>query len=61
MSFKKHTKPRSLEKRQEKDIILKNLHRFFKERERVFDAFESKIFSAKYMGAGILSPDHSRF
>ena len=36
------------------------MHRFFKSRERIFDAFESKIFLTKYMGAGILSPDHSR-
>ena len=29
MNFKKHMKPRSLEKNQEKKIILKNLYRFF--------------------------------
>ena len=29
MSFKKHTKPRSLEKKQEKKIFVQNLHRFF--------------------------------
>ena len=60
MSFKKHTKPRSLEKKKEKEIILKNLYRFFEGRERVLDAFESKIFSIKYKGAGIVNPDHSK-
>ena len=60
MSFKKHTKLRSLEKKQEKEIILKNLYRFFEGRERVLDAFESKIFSTKSKGAGILNPDHSK-
>ena len=61
-SFKKHAKPRSLEKKnkQKKEIILKNLHRFFEGRERVLDAFESKIFSTKSKGAGILNPDHSK-
>ena len=56
-SFKKHAKPRSLEKKnkQKKEIILKNLHRFFEGRERVLDAFESKIFSTKSKGAGILN------
>ena len=44
MSFKKHTKPRSVEKKTEKEIILKNLYRFFEGRETVLDAFESKLF-----------------
>ena len=56
----KNTKPRSPEKKQEKKIILQNLHNFFEERERGLDAFESKIFSTKFKGAGILSPDHSK-
>ena len=60
MSFKKHTKSTSLEKKQERDIILKNLYRFFEGSERVLNAFESKIFSTKSKGAGILNPDHSR-
>ena len=60
MSFKKHTKPRSLEKKQEKDIILKNLYRFFEGRERVLDTFENKIFSIKSKCAGILNPNHSK-
>ena len=44
MSFKKHTKPRSQEKRREKEIVLENLRNFFEGRENILDAFESKIF-----------------
>ena len=58
MSFKKNTKPRSQDKKQEKEIVLKNLHNFFEGREKVLDAFESKIFSMKSKDAGILNPNH---
>ena len=47
MIFRKNTKPRSQEKKQEKEIVLKNLYNFFEGREKVLDAFESKIFSIK--------------
>ena len=60
MSFKKHTKPRSLVKKQEKEIFVQNLHRFFEGWQRVLDAFKSKIFSIKSSGEGILNPDHSK-
>ena len=60
MSFKKHTKPKSPEKKQEKEIILKKLLSFFEGRERVLDAFESKIFSKKSKCAGILNPGRSK-
>ena len=36
------------------------MYNFFEGRERVFDAFESKIFSIKSKGAGILNPNHSK-
>ena len=58
MIFRKNTKPRSQEKRQEKEILLKNLYNFFEGREKILDAFESKTFSAKSKGAGILNRDH---
>ena len=48
------------EKKQEKDIVLKNLYNFFEGRENVLDAFESKIFSIKSKGARILNPNHSK-
>ena len=60
ISFKKHTKPRSQEKKQEKEIVLKNLYNFFEGREKILDAFESKIFLIKSKGAGILNPNHSK-
>ena len=60
MNFKKNTKPWSPEKKQEKKIVLENLYSFFVGREKVLDAFESKIFFTKPKGAGILNLGHSR-
>ena len=60
MNFRKNTKPRSQEKKWEKEIVLENLHRFFEGREKVLDAFERKIFSIKSKGSGILNYDHSK-
>ena len=60
MNFRKNTKPRSQEKKQEKEIVLKNLYNFFEGREKILDAFESKIFSIKSKGAGISNPNHSK-
>ena len=60
MNFRKNTKPRSQEKKQEKEIVLENLYNFFEGREKILDAFESKIFLTKSKGAGILNPDHSK-
>ena len=58
MKFRKNTKPRSEEKKQEKEIVLRNLHNFFEGREKIIDAFKSKIFLTKSKGAGVLNPDH---
>ena len=45
MNFRKNTKlRRSQEKKQEKEIILKNLYNFFEGREKIIDAFEAKYF-----------------
>ena len=44
MNFRKNTKPRSPEKKQEKEIVLQNLYNFFEGREKILDVFESKIF-----------------
>ena len=60
MNFRKNTKPKSQEIKQEKKIVLKNLHKFWEGREKVLDAFESKIFLIKSKGAGILDLDHCR-
>ena len=49
------------EKKQEKEDILKNLYAPSVGRERLLDAFESKIFSIKIAGTGFLGKvsDHS--
>ena len=60
MSFRKKTKPRSPEKKQEKENVLNNLYDFFEDTEKILDAFESKIFLTKSKDAGILNLDHSR-
>ena len=60
LDFTKYTKPRSEEKKQEKDIVLQNLYQFFESREKILNAFESKIFLVKSKGAGILNPNHSK-
>ena len=60
MSFKKNTKPRSQEKKQEKEIVLKNWYNFFEGREKILDAFESKLFLTKSKGTVILNLDHSK-
>ena len=36
------------------------MYNFFEVREKVLDAFESKTFSIKSKGAGILNPNHSK-
>ena len=60
MNFRKNTKPRSQEKKREKEIVLNNLYNFFEGREKILDPFESKIFLTKFQGAGVLNLDHSR-
>ena len=47
-------------KKTRKKIVLQNLYNFFEGREKVLDVFESKIFSIKSKGSGILNPDHSK-
>ena len=36
------------------------MHNFFEDREKVLDAFESKTFSIKSKGAGVLNPNHCK-
>ena len=60
INFRKNTKPKSQEKKTRKEIVLENLYNFFEGREKILDAFESKIFSIKSKGAGILNPNHSK-
>ena len=60
MSFKKHTKPRFQEKHEKKKLFFKTCIIFFEGREKILDAFESKIFLTKFKGAGILNLNYSK-
>ena len=48
-----------VKKKQEKEIVLENLYNIFEGREKVLDAFESKIFPIKSKGTGTLKSNHS--
>ena len=58
--YEKNKTKKSRKKTNKKSIALENLHNFFKDREKVLEAFESKIFSIKSKGAGILNLAHSK-
>ena len=60
MSFRKNTKSRSQEKKQEKETVLENLYNFFEGIEKILDAFESKILSTKSKDTGFLNLDLSK-
>ena len=55
----KNMRNQRVKKKQEKEIVLENLYNIFEGREKVLDAFESKIFPIKSKGTGILKSDHS--
>ena len=61
MDYKKKIRPQNPEKKQEKKYIFKNLYPLFEGRERVLNAFESKIFPIKIEGTGFSdkASDHS--
>ena len=50
MNFKEKTKPKSSEKEQEKKMVLESFYNYFEGREKVLNAFGSKIFSIKSKG-----------
>ena len=55
----KNMRNQRVKKKQEKEIVLENLYNIFEGREKVLDAFESKIFPIKSKGTGILKSNHS--
>ena len=59
-TFIDKTRPKSSEKKQEKEIASDNLHKFYSARKMVLNAFKSKIFSIKSKSSGILNIDHSK-
>ena len=57
--FRDKTRPQNDKKKQEKEIVPKNLYKFFEAREIFLDGFHSKIFSIKSKGLGTLHTDRS--
>ena len=47
MNFRKQVKPKYPEKKQQKEDVLKILYNLFEGRERLLNAFDSKIFPTK--------------
>ena len=61
MFFRKQVKPKNPDKKQQKEDVLKNLHNLFEGRERVLNAFDTKILPIKFKGTGFSDKvsDHS--
>ena len=57
-NFNNKTRPQNDNKIQEKKIVFKNLYKFFEPREILLDRFDSKIFSIKSKGSGLLRSNH---
>ena len=49
-----------IKKKQENEIVLKNLYKLFEAREKILDGSESKIFSINSKGLGLLNTNHSK-
>ena len=47
-------------KKKEKEIVLKNLYKFFEATEKVLNGFGSKIFSIKSKGSGLSNTNQSK-
>ena len=61
-NFSVKTKPRGeKKKKQEKEDVLKNLYNLYEGREKVFNAFNSKIFPINTKGTGYLESKPSSF
>ena len=54
MNFRDKTKPKDEEKKKKKKDVLTNLYKFFEGREKVLNAFDSKIFPIKTKDTGYL-------
>ena len=61
INFKNKTKPRGTKKKTEKKRCASNLYNFFEGREKVLNAFSSKIFPIKTRGTGYLESKPSSF
>ena len=54
------TRPQNDMKIQEKNIVLKNLHKLFERREKLLDGFDMRIFLIKSKGSGLLNTNQSK-
>ena len=61
MNFRDKTKPKDEEKKKKKKDVLTNLYKFFEGREKVLNAFDSKIFPIKTKGTVYLESEPSSF
>ena len=59
--FIKETRPKNVDKKRERKIVMKNLRDFLNAKEMVFNGFKSKIFLTKSTGTGMLNTDNSKF
>ena len=61
MNFRKQVKPKNPERKQQKEDVIENLYNLSESRERVLNAFHSKIFPIKIEGADFTDKvsDHS--
>ena len=58
--FNNKRRPQNVNKKQEKEIVLENLYKFFDAREKVLNVFKSKIFLTKSKGLGLLNNYQSK-
>ena len=59
-NFNNKTRLQNDRKIQEKKTVLKNLYKLFEAREILLDGFDSRIFSIKSKGSGLLNIDRSK-
>ena len=59
-NFKNNTRPQNDKKKQEREIVLKNLYNFLEVRQILLVGFDGRIFLIKSKGSGLLNTDHSK-
>ena len=59
-NFKNNTRPQNDKKKQEREIVLKNLYNFLEARQILLGGFDGRIFLIKSKGSGLLNTDHSK-
>ena len=59
LNFRKQVESKNPENKQKKKYVLENLHKLFKHREIILNAFDSKIFPIKIEATADMVSDHS--